>query len=116
MKQITCPHCADTYPDFDVAHVCSKGPYALKLKPNMNEKLKEIAVKAQVEHCVSHVRLQEFAELIIKECIKESWDEIVSDEDIAQEKDPLIQEYLKGNNQGIVDAVIRFRNHFGVEQ
>jgi hypothetical protein len=41
-------------------------------------------------------------------------DEIVSDENIAQEKDPLIQEYLKGNNQGIVDAVVRFRNHFGV--
>ena len=34
----------------------------------MNEKLREIAVKAQVEHCVSHVRLQEFAELIVKEC------------------------------------------------
>ena len=29
MKQITCPFCADTYPDFDVAHVCSKGQYAL---------------------------------------------------------------------------------------
>lgn len=34
----------------------------------MNERLREIAVKAQVEHCVSHVRLQEFAELIVKEC------------------------------------------------
>ena len=34
----------------------------------MNEHLKEIAVKAQVEHCISHVRLKEFAELIIKEC------------------------------------------------
>lgn len=34
----------------------------------MNEKLREIAVKAQVEHCVSHVRLQEFAELIVQEC------------------------------------------------
>lgn len=34
----------------------------------MNEKFKEIAVKAQVEHCVSHVRLQEFAELIVREC------------------------------------------------
>jgi hypothetical protein len=43
-------------------------------------------------------------------------DEIVSDENIEQEKDPLIQEYLKGNNQGIVDAVVRFRNHFGVEE
>lgn len=34
----------------------------------MNEKLKEIAVLAQVEHCISHVRLQEFAELIIRQC------------------------------------------------
>ena len=36
----------------------------------MNERLKEIAVKAQVEHCVSHVRLQEFAELIIQDNIQ----------------------------------------------
>lgn len=35
----------------------------------MNERLKEIAVKAQVEHCVSHVRLEEFADLIIQEAI-----------------------------------------------
>ena len=35
----------------------------------MNETLKEIAIKAQVEHCVSHVRLEKFAELIIKECV-----------------------------------------------
>jgi hypothetical protein len=34
MKQITL--FADTYPDFDVAHVCSKGPYAPRLKPKMN--------------------------------------------------------------------------------
>lgn len=59
--------------------------------------------------------VEKFAELIIRECMKESWDEIVSDEDIAQERDPLIREYLKGNNQGIVDVVIKFRNHFGVE-
>jgi hypothetical protein len=34
----------------------------------MNERLKEIAVTAQVEHCISHVRLEEFARLIILEC------------------------------------------------
>ena len=34
----------------------------------MNELLREIAVKAQVEHCISHVRLKEFAELIVGEC------------------------------------------------
>ena len=36
----------------------------------MNEKIKEIAVQAKVEHCISHVRLQEFAELLIKEGAK----------------------------------------------
>ena len=62
------------------------------------------------------IRDQKFAELIVRECMKESWEEIVADEDIALEKDPLIRKYLKGNNQGIVDAVIRFRNHFGFEE
>jgi len=33
----------------------------------MNEVLTQIAKQAMVEHCISHVRLQEFAELIIKE-------------------------------------------------
>jgi len=59
---------------------------------------------------------KKFAELIVRECIKESMDEIVSDEDLATETDPMIREYLLGQNQGIVDAVVRFRNHFGVEE
>ena len=33
----------------------------------MNEVLTKIAVEAQVEHCISHVRLQKFAELIVDE-------------------------------------------------
>jgi hypothetical protein len=37
----------------------------------MNERLKQIAKLAQVEHCISHVRLQEFADLIIKDVIDE---------------------------------------------
>ena len=37
----------------------------------MNEKFKEIATKAQLEHCVSHVRLQEYGELIVQECVNE---------------------------------------------
>jgi hypothetical protein len=36
----------------------------------MNNNLKEIAIKAQVEHCISHVRLEKFAELIVKECME----------------------------------------------
>lgn len=59
---------------------------------------------------------EKLVELVVRECMKESWEEIVDDEDIAEEPDPLIREYLLGNNQGIVDAVIKFRNHFGVEE
>jgi hypothetical protein len=67
-------------------------------------------------HVGWHTQFNEkFAELIVRECVEESMAEIMSDEDIAQEDDPLVREFLKGNNQGIVDAVVRFRNHFGVE-
>ena len=62
------------------------------------------------------VDLERFAEKIVRECIKESMAEIVSDENIERESDPLLREYLKGNNGGIVDAVVRFRNHFGVQE
>ena len=34
----------------------------------MNTIITKIAVEAQVEHCISHVRLQKFAELIVAEC------------------------------------------------
>ena len=37
----------------------------------MNENFRELAIKAQLEHCVSHVRLQEFAELIVQDCMNE---------------------------------------------
>jgi hypothetical protein len=60
--------------------------------------------------------LEKFAELIVRECMKESMAEIVDDEDIAEQTHPLIREYLLGCNQGIVDAVVRFRNHFGVKE
>jgi hypothetical protein len=35
----------------------------------MNEKIKQLAIAAKLEHCVSHARLQEFAELIVRECL-----------------------------------------------
>jgi hypothetical protein len=37
----------------------------------MNERTKQLAKLAQVEHCVSHVRLQEFADLIVKDVVNE---------------------------------------------
>ena len=34
----------------------------------MNERLKELAKQAKVEHCISHRRLEEFAALIVNDC------------------------------------------------
>jgi hypothetical protein len=84
----------------------------------MNERIQELAKESGLIQYDTDGKIQDvekFAELIVRECVKESMEEIVSDELIAQENDPLVHEYLKGNNQGIVDAVFRFRNHFGVE-
>ena len=61
----------------------------------MNEHLKEIAVKAQVEHCISHVRLKEFADLIIKECIE------INNQELS------FNAFEKLSN--------RYQEHFGVE-
>jgi hypothetical protein len=35
----------------------------------MNKKIKQLATQAQLEHCVSHVRLEDFANQIIGECV-----------------------------------------------
>ena len=34
----------------------------------MNERIRELAKEALVEHCISHVRLEDFAQRIIREC------------------------------------------------
>jgi hypothetical protein len=66
----------------------------------MNPKIKEIAIKAQVEHCISHVRLQEFAELIIRECSDKAHEFIIEDGD----------EFPK------TSVAYRIKQHFGVEE
>ena len=71
MKQITCPHCGDTYPDFDVAHVCSRGPYAPRLKPKMNERIRKLMTQAETKEIGYYFFDKEkFAELIVRECAK----------------------------------------------
>ena len=67
----------------------------------MNKRLKEIAIRAQVEHCISHVRLEEFAELIVWECAKSLWTEECYTSDLA------LDEFEK-NSKKILE-------HFGVE-
>ena len=105
MKQITCPHCGDTYPDFDVAHVCSKGPYAPRLKPKMNERIRELMAEVgmSVDYLTNTkqiVLIEKFAELIVQECLDQlhvsDWDE----------------DYDKG----IYWSREQIKNHFGVEE
>ena len=115
MKQITCPHCGDTYPDFDVAHVCSKGPYAPKLKSKMNErieKLKESACPKIDWAGRYHVELnngekekwmnewfEKFAELIVGECVE------------------LVEGYTKQRTHTtFYKAEEQIKQHFGVEE
>ena len=98
MKQITCNFCGDTYPDFDVAHVCSKGPYAPRLKPKMNERIRELMAEVgmSVDYLTNTkqiVLIEKFAELIVRECAN-----------IADEYD--------GAGSTIVS---RIEKHFGVE-
>ena len=97
MKQITCPHCADTYPDFDVAHVCSRGPYAPRLKPKMNERIQELMAEVgmSVDYLTNTkqiVLIEKFAELIVRECAE-----------IADKAEP-----YKANDL--------IKQHFGVEE
>ena len=87
MKQITCPHCGDNYPDVDVAHVCSKGPYAPKLKPKMNERIRLLAEQAKKYALDAMIKITDkeqalkvysesydtkLAELIVQECIEQA--------------------------------------------
>jgi hypothetical protein len=99
MKQITCPHCGDTYPDFDVAHVCSKGPYAPRLKSKMNERIRELWNQSRYPSGRGHDE-EKFAELIIQECLDQLH---VGDTD---------EDYDKGAYW----SREQIKNHFGVEE
>ena len=62
----------------------------------MNDRIKQLAIKAQVEHCISHVRLETFAELIVQEC--------------AHLVDTLNEAYDAPSTAGKF-----IKNHFGIE-
>ena len=100
MKQITCNFCGDTYPDFDVAHVCSKGPYAPRLKTKMNDRIRELADESGIGYLssVHPSMVEKFAELIVRECARVA-DQWVDDED---------------NGRNLVSA--KLKQHFGVEE
>jgi len=76
MKPITCPHCGDTYPDFDVAHVCSQGPLAPKLKPKMNERIRDLLAQIETDisgKWISIESAEKLIQLTVEECASVSY-------------------------------------------
>ena len=82
----------------------------------MNERLKEIAVKAQVEHCISHVRLEKLAELIVAECV-ELCETAAYAPRPALNPTPVEQyAFIIGEGNMAVNLAKQIRKHFGVEE
>ena len=102
MKQITCPHCAGTYPDFDAAHVCSKGPYAPRLKSKMNEQIRRL-----MEQTVISIDGQTFGKTYIPDAFTEKFAELIVGECVG-----IADEY-----DGVGSTIVsRIKEHFGVEE
>ena len=80
----------------------------------MNERIRELAVIAKVEHCVSHVRLQEFAELIVRECATLAKSKSEHIEGIKT-KDPDDQMLLHSLAWQFKEFSYVIEKHFGVE-
>ncbi len=64
----------------------------------MNTILTEIAIKAKVEHCISHVRLQNFAELIVKETVKQMCIQMLEHGD-DQSNNPAFYKAIEGTEK-----------------
>ncbi len=80
----------------------------------MNEKIKSLALECYNPY--SNFDIEKFAELIVRECVQIALDERVEEEEINKEDDVEDRCYLRGNNGGIVDAVVAIKKHFGVEE
>ena len=70
----------------------------------MNIVLTELAKKAKVEHCISHVRLQDFAEFIVKETLNQMCIQMLEQGDD------------QSNNPVFYKAIIATENHLGVKE
>ena len=93
-KRFVCQHCQNTYPDFDVAHVCSRGPYAPKLKLKKNERIRELLEQVGVKYVTmpDDTVYEKFAELIVLKCAE-----------IADTAEPFLASDL-------------IKEHFGIDQ
>jgi hypothetical protein len=83
----------------------------------MNERLKELAIKAKVEHCISHVRLQEFAEVLTDEFIGLLEYEIAM---LEKYKTTSCNDYDRRWHEGKIvhfhKLIDKTKDHFGVKE
>jgi hypothetical protein len=105
-KRFVCQHCQTTYPDFDVAHVCSRGPYAPKLKLKKNERIRELLEQVGVKYVTmpDDTVYEKFAQLIVKECILTIQMGITRDGHNTEQ-------YLRS-----VKHIKQIKEHFGVDE
>ena len=88
----------------------------------MNERIQELLNEAhkQTNGGIYNGHLSEwtekFAKLIVMKCVEVALDERIAKEEIDKSDDIEDRCYLRGNNGGIVDAVIAIKQHFGVEE
>ena len=83
----------------------------------MNERLKELAKKAKVEHCISHVRLQEFAEVLTDEFIGVLECEIeLCEQYKATSCNDFDRRWQEGKIQHFHKLIGKTKKHFGVEE
>jgi hypothetical protein len=123
MKQITCPHCGDTYPEFDVAHVCSRGPYAVKLKPQMNERIKNFYDQVGIDFenfqrvTVTKGDMEKFAELIVEDTLKllkQEWYDL-NNIPLVEGENTRDVRIMVGRKSEIIVLMDKISKHFGVE-
>lgn len=125
MNYITCPHCGETYPDFDAAHVCSKGPHAPKFTPTFSDRdddtiqnLLGQALDQAVPYTWTRLDRQEaervvrcFAELLVKECVQT----LVDNTPERYTNESAEEDWDKGYDRAMRDCVHHIQEHFGIK-
>ena len=84
----------------------------------MNERIKELAEQVgldvyPISITGSTEELEEFAELIVKECLKEIKDMIVDESELLYPNNKQTTEFV---NDRLLDAYDNIKEHFGVEE
>jgi hypothetical protein len=93
----------------------------------MNEKIRELAEQANWifadkvtgEFTDYDKRIQKFAELIVKECVREckqEWYDTNNDPELNAETDTRMIGIKIGIKQGSLKCISRIKEHFGVEE